>query len=257
MNHRRRTARIIAFGVPTVLVIGGGSIVAQAQVAPAPVPATLHQWAPSPATALPAPPASSPGNSVSDAVDNEMATDNAVQAALADRLTGAGIENELVTEPDGSIWVDYDDSTATVSVLVDQFYRERYAPTRGEVTDLNDEADALAIFLAHVGVPFRVVTDGSGVRDVLPTPDDQRAEDAIDDFYWTADPPSKGELEDQSDETTALDAYLTQAGVVHELVTDRHGVTAVSYDEKDDQVNAVVDTFYENHPEFDRGDDGE
>lgn len=116
--------------------------------------------------------------------------------------------------------------------------------TPEEVTETNDEQDALAAFLRERGIAHTRETDEDGIRWVTWDETDDEANAAADQFYAARYPMSPEEVAAANEHEDALAAFLDERGIAHTRQTDAHGVNHVVWDENDEAAGEALTDFF-------------
>ena len=75
-------------------------------------------------------------------------------------------------------------------------------------------------------------------------PDDQAANDAVDDFYWALYPTPQADIDAENADTDALAAFLQARGIAVTVTTDRHGIRYADWNYDDPAAETAVDDYF-------------
>jgi hypothetical protein len=230
-RNLRRTALVIALGVPAVVAVGG---VARASLATdEPEPAVVnHDYM-----------VLDPGHSFDPAWEDDLVA----------RFDELGIEYDLRTNVCGQREIGFDLADPEAFDAFDELVAERTPVSPEQVAENHRTTDAFAAFLDERGIPYRVQTEASGIRSLHPDGDASGFVDAQNEFLASIGPSDDLAATNAaiSTEQDALAAFLDERGIPYtrEVVDDPvfGSYVNLSYDDEtqqSDQLAAALEDFY-------------
>lgn len=187
----------------------------------------------------------------------ELARMREENAGLMAALDEAGIDYEVIVEPGGWEWVEFDWEDPDAQAVAEEYFAELYPPEPISAEDLarvRAENTALMAALDEAGIEYELVVERDGWEWVEYDWEDPDAQAVVDDFYaelygdcWAAEPewqPSQEELDEANATTDGMAAAFDAAGVEYTIESDEFGYTWLEWDYDDPDAQAVADAYW-------------